>query len=1091
MTDSFAIDSLKRRAGIQSQDPVPVVPHNLPSDPLEARTILEELINKNENENIIQLTSGLNPDPYWVDIAIIALVRSQKWQQAQNYFDLAVAHSGMRPTLPGKAMFAATNSLLSPHIGKEIIPGKIFSNEENKFSEHILKDIDRRLNSLITNSGLQNDLDRDLCIQISQLSALLGKPERASKAIQLLLNQTKEFPKILAIFMEREVLTTHPEIPNRLRIDKPEDLDSHLLAATIEGRILKNPKIAFEKLLQKRYLAKADEDILKIETLLAALAEASGDEVAKTTITELKEFWRFSDSRLRDLTEAEELINKKDLVSASQLIDKWKEDNDLLWLSAMASLRIAEGNKQEAAKILFKLAQFSPHWINFISAAELAFSCQDWDLARKCLEEALIRKPKDWAIRNNLILTCEKQNRLEDVEYLLKDFLSEPAVDLSFRLKYVRLLMEQSRYSEALGVISEDPSSVDMNLESALLKAELIRMTKSPQHAYKYIHSLTNIFQEAKQYWFALLELSYAAGEDERGHEALEKLLALKRKGLVSDRELWSESIDELRSFMREQHEQHKQIMQYVAQGKLPWLSEVYIKGGSAWLLWTLRTQPLTHLWDQPSQKVEYSIYSTNGFLITRDENIGHLAEVSPPKHGSDVVVDLSALMTLTQLGLLDHANKFFNQIFIPKRISSLLLLEDKRLRPHQKSQFDTAAILVKAIGNKYIKNYDLSLNEFEGLILDPYKIFNCQNSVGYPEILTALRKSGKLTEAEFHSCIDLFGNQESIKETGLTINSKLLVEETALRMLARKEILEKIYNSFEVLISSKNASELQSQVRAYEALDRSRQANEVLAKWIATSQNIYIGHSINDKDLDNWTNDAYQISGQQNLPLLADDRVWHAIRANDLGNGLGIVFDSSAFIRALRQSKLINIEEQSSAFLKLISWRYKFIIVPAEILHILAIRYRAGLPGDDLRKIAQYLHDSSSDPAIFGGIEPVEPPSSMAARWVLSWVAEVSKFLVMAWSDERITDDQCSELTMWSARCLLPSSIANMTHAQKVHLVSSIPTLAISHFMIEGMQSESLDRVHNGFKILSKGLGIDKDKIDQIVEDIIKRTVT
>ena len=61
---------------------------------------------------------------------------------------------------------------------------------------------------------------------------------------------------------------------------------------------------------------------------------------------------------------------------------------------------------------------------------------------------------------------------------------------------------------------------------------------------------------------------------------------------------------------------------------------------------------------------VAYSIYSTNGFRAAkRRADLTVLAPIECPQKDENVVIDISALITLHQLGLLDKSFEYFKAI--------------------------------------------------------------------------------------------------------------------------------------------------------------------------------------------------------------------------------------------------------------------------------------------------------------------------------------------------------------------------------------------------------------------------------------------
>ena len=550
MAEDFAIESLKRRAGLSTRHAETDDPQNLPIDGLAARTILEELNDKRDDERIAFLIAGLDPSPEWADLAVLSFARTENWPNAEKYFDFCISNYQVRQSLPAKAMALAMVGVLDPILGKVLTPTKDLSNEKRKFSERIWSDVKRRLATLASGNGVETRLDQNVCANATQLLAWLGLPDEATLPIQLLVRSKRNFPLNILGIVELGHLHPSQQIVDKVRLDYPGDLHANILAAVVEGTNLGMPAQAFSALIKKRHLATTDADVLEFQNVLGVLAEESKDADLIETVKALIEGSSFKDEQVGSLASAISLIQRDEIDAVEALLGSSFNESDPAWYRVRAAVHLARGEQKEAAQALFQSAKLGSHWREYAKAADLAYTCKDWDLASECLEHARELNPTDNSIRDNLIAVYERQNRLDDAEILLHEAIDADSADKSHRESLARVLLHNGKYSEALETISTNFNYSKPTLSQAILRSELLRMVEGPESSSEFLMQLQHVFADTKEYWFALMDVSYAAGDDEQGHNAFEKLLQFREQGLISDKEMMSQSIDELKEFI-------------------------------------------------------------------------------------------------------------------------------------------------------------------------------------------------------------------------------------------------------------------------------------------------------------------------------------------------------------------------------------------------------------------------------------------------------------------------------------------------------------------------------------------------------------
>ena len=148
---------------------------------------------------------------------------------------------------------------------------------------------------------------------------------------------------------------------------------------------------------------------------------------------------------------------------------------------------------------------------------------------------------------------------------------------------------------------------------------------------------------------------------------------------------------------------------------------------------------------------------------------------------------------------------------------------------------------------------------------------------------------------------------------------------------------------------------------------------------------------------------DAALLAQQEQLPLLADDRACQNMVLRFRERTADAAFGTDCVLIALQDAGLIGVRETAAAFLRLIDWRYRFLIVPPRMLRTIASEFSE----HDLRNIGRYVHDCMRDLGLFGGPEPTQPPVPIAYRYYEEWLQSIAEFVTTLWLDESVTEQR------------------------------------------------------------------------------------
>jgi len=135
-----------------------------------------------------------------------------------------------------------------------------------------------------------------------------------------------------------------------------------------------------------------------------------------------------------------------------------------------------------------------------------------------------------------------------------------------------------------------------------------------------------------------------------------------------------------------------------------------------------------------------------------------------------------------------------------------------------------------------------------------------------------------------------------------------------------------------------------------------------------------------------------------------------------------GNAFGTDCLLKALERDRVLDVAQCDAAYLKLMKWRYRFLVPSVEFLTRLAEKYKGNPPGNELIEIAAYVHDCMRDPGLFSGLEKTDPPIPMCGRLFTVWTDLVVRFVAHLWENTDFTCEIASALTKWSLGEFLPS---------------------------------------------------------------------
>jgi hypothetical protein len=478
------------------------------------------------------------------------------------------------------------------------------------------------------------------------------------------------------------------------------------------------------------------------------------------------------------------------------------------------------------------------------------------------------------------------------------------------------------------------------------------------------------------------------------------------------------------------------------------------------------------------------TVYSTHGFRVgTAVKRMRCLEELCCAPKDSQVVADISSLITLHRLDLLKNVTSYFSRILVPEAYFSLALEEQGKLVPHQLSQDRFYARVRKAMEVGEIQVGDVS-DEPSLPYVDAYG----ETKQGHPpthclsDMVDVLHRSGKIDDTayqEFHKIPNVSGTKEP-NQPELKLGQDIIVAISSLNTLHEMGILKAALEGFRVSIMDEAGQEVRQTATAREVKEDVRRWHVDLWIFIRESECfevIPVPHHKGKKGQQD-ERDVFIISA------LADDRVLQTAAANRKPNG---TFGTNNLLEALHENGMLDMQALTDAFVQLMEWRYRFLVPPAEVLKCCAERYKIHPPGRLLMGVARYMHDCLHDPGLFTGMERTTPPMSMAGRLFQAWALLAGSFVMAIWTDSTYDESVAIALTEWAVQELLPSTTRRMGPLG-FGLAIKCRVLFMSRAMMESCHCADLPRVTKGFCAIREALGMSETEYVDIVAEVLSR---
>lgn len=1064
-------------------------------DALSIRRRFALLLEANEINEIADGSLKLDPASEWVDLAILALAATDNTADAVRFFSWAKSQNDRALefrcaiSLADGTMRAAFKNVAD---GAPLVPGAL-SQEQRSILSSLEQSLEPTFQRVASQGSIDVEVQAQFLIRQLDVTYLLGNREKAERICELLLTR-RPIPIKLGQAAIQGLTKSFRVVLSRLREDHPTSFQARFLACVIEARRDGKYFEAYNEAFALRNSAQTTAEKEELCELLYELSAEMEHQYTDAVLALTSELCGPA-SVLYRLFIADSLVRSGKGEEAVTVLEDIPAKEDPRWIRISANAQLRNGNEKVALDLFISLSLRAPSPDAFRAIADLAGKRNERTAEINALTSLLALEPADVAARNRLAklwISQEEFGRaIEQLTVLHQVRPQDEVVAVNLAVAF----FFSGDIENALQTLNAIPPEKQMALPVLTAKAQVLQAANRAEEGFRHLTLGKEKHWAIPEFVFAYMNMAYATGHEDEAHSAFVKLQELQAAGQVDEKMMWAASLEEVSDWIKGAAERRRTTAQMVREGKMPWVMAAELGREVPYWAWLLKTQPFEWIADDPDSQTGNAIYATNGYRVFEEKGVPRLTQLTCPKAGTPVAVDISALITLQELDLLDAAGQYFKTLYIPAAYVKRAFEQARKLVPHQLSQKAIAETISSLVQNGQIRVANDSdgsipalIDEYEEHASEPQGVFHIA------DIANTLHRLGHIDDRglERARLVAHKPATSAAPERQLAPAQKVQVTESTLGTLARANLLTALVKAFEVTISIDDYEEVKSRIRAFTALDSARTKHVELWNRIRTNPNFHIvpvrpGPEIfsGDEDKRYVSLVSLALAKEKNIPLFVDDRVCQALILNERKDVEDAAFGSDQFIEALEESQQLGLSEVANYTLKLIDWRYKFLVVRPEILKELAERYRAHPPGEPLRRIARYVHLCMQDVGLFAGMEPTSPPTTVAMRLHQDWVYAVAEFLMAIWMDKNASVQFAEEVTRWSVAQLLPSPPRAMADSFQSRAAAIVPRSILSRALISSSGDDDANRVNQGLRCIANAIGLDENEYMEIVTGV------
>jgi len=1088
--------------------------------PIALANRIRILLNRQFIDEAFDLVHHNPLDDRWAELAVVVYVRKDRMLDAEaicekmrsnepsadsrsSYLRYFRCLSCFAHELYGKA-FANRNS------GERLYPDRLL-NEERKSLVHVLRILEPITSKVLGASRVENGVERAAVELAIGTSHLVGDTKQVDRLrihtdsvpaefkarLSEILATSRPISKYVIQSFRGGYLTPTKVIFDRLKVDWPEDID--VAISIVEAQSMMPSEIedaidALDRLSECDLTAEQNIQLSRAALQITIDSEPGLRDAAFGLLAKLAGAKHY----YLKMVEAKWALDEKKFERALELLNERPASEDAHWLGLRASVLEQLGKLDEALADLQQLCQLTSAWHALRRAAEMAERLGRVDVAIELIER-LVHFPEQRRFASQKLADTlykseggDKTFRAAEIyECLYNESPDKPELAMNAVVCFVDL----NELPRAFALLQEVTSSHPDFLRAFTTFAYLLMANNQTDQAFSLLNEepIRNRFWTENKYLVLYMELGYRTSHELEAHAAMMQVRSLEDGINESNRTIREFDFDAVVEQLRDRREFMEKMNAQVVGGRTPWTLLPLKMGVPLQQAWAYRTQKLIP-WESVAGRGQFSTYVSNGYCAETDvDGTRQLNPITAPERGTDIVADISALLTLHSLGLTEMVTTYFGTIYVPALYRGLELEDARRLQPHQRSQVDQSSRLYELLSRGELRRTETtSGGEYTVDAERDDKTNQCTVGDFVEWMFRQGLISHKIRDRAFN-----FGNLQSLEVS--VLDNASTVEQFrftsyALQTIESNGLLDHLLKSHKVYLTKEAVTEIEHD--QFSMNQQARVARESRKFWQAMRDNdsfvfarvnksLSDANDTDDSDLaDKETSIGFDVcfsslmlAKKRQLPLFSDDRVLHALMQNtgNVAPTSSSAFSTIELLSSLRSAKELDDDDFLTHVLRLIEWRYRFVLLDESVLLFAAKAFRAnshGLSGP-LRRIAAYIQDTMIDVGLFGGNEQVDPPRSMAIDHFRHWTQVCARFVNRLWSDAAFSDADADLLTRWAIDNLLPTIGITIRPDLRMNLIQNQARLFLSHLLSQRGLNPDTSRSAQLMSVLRECLGM------------------
>ena len=1056
----------------------------------------------------------------WAELAVIVYVRKERISDAEAICEKMRSHGTTADSCGSHIRYFRclscfadelyTRTFVNRDPGERLFADRLLEDERKNLA-NLLRVLEPIASKVLGVGRIENGVECAAVELLIRASHLVGVSNRKQKfglrANSIPAERTVRLSEILATSrpISKQVvqsfrggyLAPTRTILDKLKVDWPDDIEVAISIVRAQSMMPGEFEDALESL---EHLSEGKlTDDQKTELSLAALqitvdSEPGLRDAAFGLLAKLAG----ARHHYLKMVEAKWLLDQKNLGRALEMLNERPAPEDIDWLGMRAGVFEQLGKLDEAFSDLQQLCQRTSAMHALRRAAAMAERLEKSDAAIELLER-LIHFPAQRRFASqklaDTLCKSEGNDHISRAAEIYESLYNESPEKAELAMNAVVCFRKLNQPTRAFALLEDVTRSHPDFLPAFAALADLLTTNGQTDHAFSILNEepVKIRFWSEKEFLLLFMDLGYRTGHELEAHQAMLRIRSLEDGIDESNQTIRELDFDAVVKHMQDRRAFVDKINSLIVRGQTPWTLLPLETGVPLQQAWDYRTQKLIP-WESVTGRGQFSTYVSNGFCAETDvDGTRQLNRMTAPERGADIVADISALLTIHNLGLFDTATNYFGKIYIPGIYRSLELDDARRLQPHQRSQVEQSSRLYELLSRGELRRTEKTADVDYVVDLQREDKTN-QCTVG--DFIEWMSLQGLISRKSRDRAFQTRNLETSV--SGVLDNAQVVEQfrfsSYALQTIDSVGLLDDLLKYHKVYLTKEAVAEIERE--QFSMSQQARLMKESREFWQAIRDNdsfVFARVSKSPGDTDGADDsdstdeeisigfdvcfDSLMLANQRQLPLLSDDRVLHALMQNSgtVAPTSSSAFSTFDFLSTLRSAKELDDDDFLTHILRLIDWRYRFVLLDESILLFAAKAFRPSSHGASrpLRRIAAYIQDTMIDVGLFGGNEQVEPPRSMAVEHFRHWTQVCARFVNRLWSDAEFSDADADLLTRWSIDSLLPSIGITIRPDLRMNLIQNQARLFLSHLLSERALNPDTSRSEKLMFVLRECLGM------------------